>query len=105
MHGRLLSRRKWLVGSFAILPALAEALRGSESANEIIKLIYILRRKPELSLAQFHEHWFKKHADLVRKYAKATKILRYTQSDTLVGNALRDAIGEDASDGRREREL
>lgn len=98
------SRRKMLIGSLAILPALAEASTGKEPPDEVIKLIYVLRRKPTLSIDEFHAHWLNKHAALVRKFAKQTKILRYTQSHTLLGDALREAMGG-ASDGRAEREI
>lgn len=103
MHNPLLSRRDWLqFGSLAVLPVLAETLCGPEPGNEIIKLIYVLRRKAGLSIEQFHDYWFNKHAALVRKYAKQTRILRYTQSHTLADQEKRSVLG-DVSDGRPER--
>jgi hypothetical protein len=64
----------------------------------------ILRRKPELTLDEFQQYWLNNHAALVRKYAKETKIHRYIQSHTLLGDVRRKAMG-DASDGRAEREI
>ena len=104
MQQHLFSRRRLLIGSLAVLPALAETTTGMEPEDEVIKLIYILRRKPGMSLDDFHHYWLNNHGALVRKYAKQTKIRRYTQSHTLLGEARRQAMG-DASDGRAEREI
>ena len=109
MHLPVLSRRTLLQsGSFAALTAMAQTVKardaGDHDDEEIVKLVFILRRLPHLSLEEFHRHWKNKHAQLVMKYAEQTRILRYTQSHTLSGNALRTALGN-RPDGRAERQI
>ena len=46
----------------------------------MIKLIYCIRRRPELSVAQFNEYWWNEHGPKVRNVAKQIGALRYVQS-------------------------
>jgi uncharacterized protein (TIGR02118 family) len=48
----------------------------------MIKLVFCLRRKPELTREQFQEYWYTTHAPLVRKNAEALRIRRYVQVHT-----------------------
>lgn len=48
----------------------------------MIKLVYCLRRLPELSLEEFQRYWRENHAPLVRKHAETLKIRRYVQVHT-----------------------
>jgi len=45
----------------------------------MIKLIYCLRRLPELSFEQFSLYWRSDHAVLVRRHAPALGVIRYVQ--------------------------
>ena len=62
----------------------------------MIKLVYCLRRLPELSREQFQQYWFDKHAPLVRKNAETLRIRRYVQAHSLddpMNEALRGGRG------------
>jgi uncharacterized protein (TIGR02118 family) len=49
----------------------------------MIKFVYCVRRRPELSVAEFRKYWLEKHGPLVRSQAKALGAKRYVQSHTL----------------------
>jgi len=49
----------------------------------MIRITYLLRRKPGMSLADFQEYWRTIHGPLVAKYATRLNILRYVQVHTL----------------------
>ncbi len=49
----------------------------------MIRLIYVLRRKPNLSLGEFQKYWREQHGPLVARYATDLDILRYVQVHTL----------------------
>ena len=62
----------------------------------MIKITYALRRRPELSSAEFHRYWRTEHAALVRQHADAIGLRRYVQSHTIetpVDEPLRAARG------------
>ena len=62
----------------------------------MIKLVYCLRRLPELSREQFQQYWFDKHAPLVRKNGETLRIRRYVQVHSLddpMNEALRGGRG------------
>ncbi|MFZ0715722.1 EthD domain-containing protein [Mycobacterium sp.] len=46
----------------------------------MIKIVFCLRRKPELSAEEFQRYWLEDHAQLVRKYGATLGVRRYTQS-------------------------
>lgn len=46
----------------------------------MIRLVYLLRRKPELTLAEFHARWRDEHGPLVAFHQTRLGIERYTQS-------------------------
>jgi uncharacterized protein (TIGR02118 family) len=48
----------------------------------MIKLVFCLRRRPELSLAEFHKYWFERHAPMVQKFADTIGCKRYVQVHT-----------------------
>jgi uncharacterized protein (TIGR02118 family) len=48
----------------------------------VIKLVYCLRRLPELSLEEFQRYWRENHAPLVARYAETLNIRRYVQLHT-----------------------
>ncbi|HEX4209662.1 MAG TPA: EthD domain-containing protein [Candidatus Binataceae bacterium] len=49
----------------------------------MIRLVYLLRRKPEMSLADFQQYWRTAHGPLVAGHAAKLDILRYVQLHTL----------------------
>ena len=49
----------------------------------MIRIVFLLRRKPELSLDEFHRYWREEHGPLVAGHAKHIGALRYTQSHRL----------------------
>jgi uncharacterized protein (TIGR02118 family) len=49
----------------------------------MIKFVYCVRRRPEMSVEQFRKYWLENHGPLVRSYAKALRAKRYVQSHTL----------------------
>ena len=49
----------------------------------MIKLVFRLRRRPELSRDEFQRYWYETHAPLVRDRAQVLGILRYVQVHSL----------------------
>jgi uncharacterized protein (TIGR02118 family) len=72
----------------------------------MVKLIYCLRRRPEVSVEEFHRYWRDEHAPLVTSHAASLGIRRYAQLHTVSGpvNALLAASrqGPEAYDGVAE---
>ena len=48
--------------------------------RDMLKCIFLLRRRPELSIEQFRAHWQERHAPLVRAHAKVLGVWRYVQT-------------------------
>jgi uncharacterized protein (TIGR02118 family) len=48
-----------------------------------IKLVFVARRRPELSEAEFQTYWQNNHAPLVKSLQETVRIRRYIQSYTL----------------------
>jgi uncharacterized protein (TIGR02118 family) len=46
----------------------------------MIKMVFCLRRKPDLSREEFQRYWREVHAPLVRDHAEALGIRRYVQA-------------------------
>jgi uncharacterized protein (TIGR02118 family) len=49
----------------------------------MIRLIYVLRRKPSMSRDEFQKYWHENHGPLVARHATTLNILRYLQDHTL----------------------
>jgi hypothetical protein len=49
----------------------------------VIRLIFCLRRRPELTREQFQDYWLNRHADMMRRYAPVLNLRSYTQLHTL----------------------
>ena len=49
----------------------------------MIRLVFLLRRKAEMSLAEFQDYWRNEHGPLVAGFASDLNILRYVQTHTL----------------------
>ncbi len=46
----------------------------------MIKLVFSLRRKPEMTREEFQAYWRDQHAPLVSRHAEALRIRRYVQT-------------------------
>ena len=46
----------------------------------MIKLVFSLRRRPEMTREQFQAYWRDQHASLVSRHAEALRIRRYVQT-------------------------
>lgn len=53
----------------------------------MIRLVFALRKKPEMSREAFQTYWLEQHAPLVASFASDLKILRYVQTHTLTDPA------------------
>ncbi len=49
----------------------------------MIKLVYCLRKKSDMSQEEFHRYWREEHAPLVTSVAEHSKCIKYIQSHTL----------------------
>ncbi len=49
----------------------------------MVKYVYAVRRRPEISPEEFRKYWLEKHGPLVRSKAEALRARRYVQSHTL----------------------
>jgi uncharacterized protein (TIGR02118 family) len=45
----------------------------------VIKLVFCLKRRPELTREEFQKYWYENHAPLVKKHAQTLGIKRYVQ--------------------------
>jgi uncharacterized protein (TIGR02118 family) len=50
----------------------------------MIKLVYIVRKRDDVSDKEFHEYWLHKHGPLVKSVAKAIRARKYVQSHTIL---------------------
>ena len=48
-----------------------------------IRLIFCLRRRPELTREEFQAYWLNRHADIMRRYAPLLNVASYTQLHTV----------------------
>ncbi|MBL6751381.1 MAG: EthD domain-containing protein [Nevskia sp.] len=48
----------------------------------MIKLVFCVRKRADLSTEQFQQYWLKQHGPLVRGFAKAIRARKYIQSHT-----------------------
>ena len=49
----------------------------------MIKFVYCVRRRPELSVEEFRKYWLEKHGPFVRSFAAKLGARRYVQSHTI----------------------
>lgn len=49
----------------------------------MIKFVYVVRRRPDVTPEAFRKYWLEHHGPLVRQHARALKAKRYVQSHTL----------------------
>jgi EthD domain len=53
----------------------------------MLKIVYCVRRRPDLSEEEFHRYWLEEHGSLVRSMQSELPITRYVQSHALPGAA------------------
>jgi len=53
----------------------------------VIKLVYVIRKRADVSDKEFHDYWLHKHGPLVAKVAKAIHARKYVQSHTILPEA------------------
>jgi uncharacterized protein (TIGR02118 family) len=59
-------------------------LKVAQKTNwNMLKFVYCVRRRPELSPEAFRKYWLENHGPLVRKFAEALRAKKYVQSHTL----------------------
>lgn len=46
----------------------------------MIRLVFLLRRRPDLGVAEFHEYWLRRHGPLVASHQQTLGIRRYVQT-------------------------
>ena len=73
----------------------------------MIRLTFVLRRRPELSREQFQDYWRRQHGPLVAKHSTHLGMLRYVQVHTLddpINDQMAEARGgmEEPYDGVAE---
>jgi uncharacterized protein (TIGR02118 family) len=58
----------------------------------MIKLMSLVKRRPELTRAEFDAHWRERHGPLIRARAEALRVKRYVQVATLDDAAAQERI-------------
>lgn len=66
----------------------------------MIKLVFCLRRIPELSREEFQSYWRDRHAPLVKRHAARLKLRRYVQTHTREDPRLAAVADQRGSAGR-----
>ena len=51
----------------------------------MVKIVFCLRRLPQLTPQEFQRYWYQVHAPLVRKHQKVLRIVRYVQFHSDLG--------------------
>ncbi len=49
----------------------------------MVKLVYIVRKRDDVTPQHFHKYWLENHGPLVRSFAKAIRARKYIQSHTI----------------------
>src|SRR3954471_17761992 len=49
----------------------------------MIKLVFVIRRREELSAEEFHRYWLEEHGPLARRLLEPLGVRRYVQTHTL----------------------
>jgi EthD domain len=52
------------------------------------KLIFLMRRKPGLSIEAFNDYWLNEHPKLLKRHAAKLKVRRYVQSHFVAPEAI-----------------
>ena len=52
----------------------------------MIKMIYCVKRHPDIGIDEFYRYWIEEHGPLVKRHAKELKIRKYVQCHTIKDN-------------------
>jgi EthD domain-containing protein len=58
----------------------------------MVKILFCLRKRANLTSAEFQKHWYEVHAPLVKKHQKVLRIARYVQFHSEFG-AMTEKLG------------
>ena len=50
----------------------------------MLKMIYCLKRRPDIEIEEFYRYWLEDHGPLVRRHAEALKIKKYIQCHKII---------------------
>ena len=64
----------------------------------MIKLVFCLRRRSELSPEEFRRYWLAEHAELVKRHSPALRVRRYVQSHTVADPRVAASLAVRGSD-------
>ena len=62
----------------------------------MVKYVYCLRKRADISSETFYHYWLEQHAPLVRRFAEALRAKKYIQSHTIapeMNNAMAQGRG------------
>jgi uncharacterized protein (TIGR02118 family) len=82
-------------------------LSGAGRLTGVIKLVFSLRRRPEMTREEFQAYWSDRHAPLVSRHAEVLRIRRYVQtharaSDAAAAQSAARGSDPDVYDGQAE---
>ena len=55
----------------------------TDRGRRMVKLVYCLRKKEEVSQEEFHRYWREEHGPLVTSFTKDIDAVKYVQSHTI----------------------
>ncbi|KAI9011829.1 hypothetical protein DFJ74DRAFT_684757 [Hyaloraphidium curvatum] len=58
----------------------------------MLKLVYVITRRPDLTPEQFYDYWLNTHGPLVRSQAKTLRLRKYIQSHLIVDSPANEAL-------------
>ena len=65
----------------------------------MIKFVFTIRRRPDMSREEFQRYWYESHGALIKRHAETLRIRRYVQTharDTGLDEMLADSRGSEA---------
>lgn len=65
----------------------------------MIKFVFTIRRRPDMSREEFHKYWYENHGALIKRHAEILRIRRYVQTyarDTGLDEILANSRGSEA---------
>jgi uncharacterized protein (TIGR02118 family) len=65
----------------------------------MIKFVFTIRRRPDMSREEFQKYWYEHHGALIKRHAETLRIRRYVQTharDTNLDEALAASRGSEA---------
>jgi uncharacterized protein (TIGR02118 family) len=96
--------------SFCKICVLPNLIKNEGKKKKMLKMIYCVKRRPDIDVDEFYRYWLEEHGPLVKKHAKALKIKKYVQCHTIqdtgeipLNKMIRDSRGAiEAYDGVAE---